>query len=97
MAEHFKEVLDGEKPANVMTVVNDSEINEMIADIATCEPTLSEGKAAIWILKNGKVQGIDSITAELLKTDRVVKKENKATIEEVKGVWEDPKKAGKEG
>ena len=83
--EHFKEVLDGGEPANVMTVDDDSEINEMIADIATCEPTLSEGKAAIRILKNGKVQGIDSITAELLKAGRVLNKENTATIEEVKG------------
>ena len=69
--EHFKEVLNREEPANPITNDQESEVNDIIKEIAVNEPTLGGVKAAIKKkrLHNGKAPGIDSITAELLKAD----------------------------
>ena len=68
-SEHFKEVLNIEKPNQP---INDDEVNEEHIDTEETnirEPSRIEIRNAIKQLKNGKASGIDSITAEPLKAD----------------------------
>ena len=44
-------------------------MHDTVKEIAVNEPTLREVKTAIKGLQNGNAQGMDSITAELLKAD----------------------------
>lgn len=54
------------------------------------EPTLDEVKEAIKSLENGKAPEVDSITAELLKANRVFSKENTSIAGKNMETWGDP-------
>ena len=64
--EYFKEIFNRRQPAHPSTDDEECTVEVVIEEIATSEPTLSEVRAAISRLQNGKSQRVDSIT---LKAD----------------------------
>jgi len=63
--EHFKEVLNVQRPDIPLPVIDQAP--EVITSIDTGDISIAEVRKAIHRLKNGKSSGIDGISAELLK------------------------------
>ena len=64
----------------------ESERGDIIEEISVSEPTLGEVKQAIKRFKNKKAPGTDSITAELLKANRVFSNKNPLIVGKSKDV-----------